>query len=564
MIRKKILLYLLGFITSAALFLQSSFVFASENNKFGIHLAVPATEQIEKAAQLVNSNGGDWGYITLVIQENDRNHDKWQEIFNKLRELHLIPIIRIATKPIGPIWKKPIKEDAEQWTEFLGSLNWVVKDRYIILFNEPNHGQEWGGSVDPVDYAKVAQEFATKLKSKDSNFFVMLSGFDASAPSGAPEYADEGQYLRTVIDTITPNTFNNLFSGLSSHSYPNPGFTGSPFGSGRGSVRTYEWELFYLQSLGVKDLPVFITETGWDGNVVPRGTVSSNYKSTFEQIWLQDNRVKAVTPFVLDYQGSPFLGFSWKKLGEDDYYSQFYNIQEMTKKKGGPEIIEKGGISFDLPKEFVVNSNYHFKVSLSNGGQAIWDDISGYKLVLKNFDSEYLISNINTLKPFQNIDLDIFFKSGNTPGKKESEVALYKDKKQILKSSVWSYEIVPLPKLDFRVSLYPKLKHLGTDFEVQIFDQREQLVYKKKGVEVEHAQGSVGEIRNIALGKKYRIVILKPYYLPRQTFKIFKRGKNSVVFDKMYPLDFNKDGKFDFGDIWALILQPSLISLLMP
>ncbi|PIV62699.1 hypothetical protein COS12_01355, partial [Candidatus Roizmanbacteria bacterium CG01_land_8_20_14_3_00_33_9] len=67
------------------------------NNKFGIHLAQPHHDEIKKAAELVNSNGGDWGYVTLIIQENDRSVQKWQEIFDLLRQYHLIPIIRLAT-----------------------------------------------------------------------------------------------------------------------------------------------------------------------------------------------------------------------------------------------------------------------------------------------------------------------------------------------------------------------------------------------------------------------------------------------------------------------------------
>jgi hypothetical protein len=254
-------LYLI-FLLSVIFFLTlSPIVKAADRseNKFGIHLAVPDNGELEKAAELVNSNGGDWGYVTIVIQENDRNHEKWQDIFNKLRELHLIPIIRVATVPQGPVWKRPVPEDVDSWVDFLNGLNWVVKDRYVILFNETNHGQEWGGSVDPVSYAKISQLFAQKLKERNKDFFVMLGGLDASAPSAAPEYADEADYLKTVIDTIGKDDFNKLFSGLSSHSYPNPGFVGSPYASGRGSVRTYEWELYLLESWGVKELPVFLT-----------------------------------------------------------------------------------------------------------------------------------------------------------------------------------------------------------------------------------------------------------------------------------------------------------------
>ena len=37
------------------------------NNKVGIHLAVTSDEDIQKAADLTNSSGGKWGYVTIVI-----------------------------------------------------------------------------------------------------------------------------------------------------------------------------------------------------------------------------------------------------------------------------------------------------------------------------------------------------------------------------------------------------------------------------------------------------------------------------------------------------------------
>jgi hypothetical protein len=559
-------LYLI-FLLSVIFFLTlSPIVKATDRseNKFGIHLAVPDNGELEKAAELVNSNGGDWGYVTIVIQENDRNHEKWQDIFNKLRELHLIPIIRVATVPQGPVWKRPVPEDVDSWVDFLNGLNWVVKDRYVILFNETNHGQEWGGSVDPVSYAKISQLFAQKLKERNKDFFVMLGGLDASAPSAAPEYADEADYLKTVIDTIGKDDFNKLFSGLSSHSYPNPGFVGSPYASGRGSVRTYEWELYLLESWGVKELPVFITETGWEGSKMSRQSIAQNFAIAYQNIWLPDDRVKAVTPFVLDYQGYPFLGFSWKQYGSDQYYPEYYTVQGMEKVAGYPEQIDKGKITFKLPTQFVVSSNYHYKISLRNEGQAIWDAQDDYKLVFENFDKGYYFADIHKLQPSQTEDIELYFRSSSTPGNKESKIALYKGDKKIAESSLWQFKVIPLPSIDFRVSLYPKLKDNGNNFEIQIFDEDEELVYKQKNVSVINAEGVAKDIRNITFDKKYRVVVLKPYYLPRQTFVTFKKGQNNIVFKKMWPLDFNKDGAFTFADIQTVVMKPSLLSLFLP
>src|SRR3989344_2873439 len=183
------------------LFLNTVYAYNPDlpNNKFGTHFALPSLEDLIKARELVNSNGGDWGYVTLVIPEGDRDKNKWQEIFDRMRELHLIPIIRLATVPQGAQWRRPVVEDADSWVNFLDSLNWVVKDRYVILFNEPNHGAEWGGSVDANNYAEIALTFAKQLKEKNQDYFIMLAGLDASAPSSNPGFEDEGAFLNQVI-----------------------------------------------------------------------------------------------------------------------------------------------------------------------------------------------------------------------------------------------------------------------------------------------------------------------------------------------------------------------------
>ena len=63
------------------------------NNKFGMHIAVPADEDLQAVSDLVNSNHGKWGYVTMVIPDNDLDLKKWQAVFDKLRHLRLIPIV---------------------------------------------------------------------------------------------------------------------------------------------------------------------------------------------------------------------------------------------------------------------------------------------------------------------------------------------------------------------------------------------------------------------------------------------------------------------------------------
>jgi hypothetical protein len=111
-----------------------------DNNIFGMHSSVTTEQELTEIAQLVNSRGGSWGYVTVVIQETDRDTGKWRTLFNKMSELKLIPVVRLATQAEGSNWKRPTATDASSWVDFLDSLPWPTKDRYVVLFNEPNHG----------------------------------------------------------------------------------------------------------------------------------------------------------------------------------------------------------------------------------------------------------------------------------------------------------------------------------------------------------------------------------------------------------------------------------------
>ena len=537
------------------IFLPLSTFSATTNNKFGIHLAQPNTDQFSQVKELINSNGGDWGYVTLIIEEKDRNKEKWQEIFDKLRKLHLIPIIRLATSAEGENWRRPEKKDAQSWVDFLDSLNWVIKNRYIILFNEPNHGSEWGGEVDAKNYGEVAAEFAKKLKEKNRDFFVMLAGFDASAPSWMPGLEDEEIFLEKMLFE-TPNIFDYI-DGWSSHSYPNPGFSGSPYAGGKGSIRTYEWELGLLKGLGInKELPVFITETGWKRG--GENIVAENFQVAFNQVWLPDNRVVAVTPFVFDYQGEPFLEFSWKlpsaKASEGQgFYQQYYAVQAMSKIKGEPEQIEKGWINLKLPTDLVVQSTYHFKARLENLGQAIWDKDFGYQLNLQSNESgQLLFDDLRNIVPFEEKDVYFTLRTAEDLGQKKIKFILQKNDKTILESDDWNINILPLPILSFETKFFPFGAGRGDDYEIQIFDVDDQLVFKKKNLNVTKGLGQLTDIQNIALDELYRVVLLKPYHLPRQEYIVFKKDDNKIKFKSLLPFDLNNDGAFNFIDIISI------------
>ena len=348
-------------------------------NKFGIHILEPA--DLEKAEELVNSSGGDWGWVTTVIRDDDLNIDKWQSFMDNCREKHLIPLVRIATHLEGDCWAKPKEEDSEKWVNFLNSLNWPVATQYVIVFNEPNQAKEWGGELSPGEYARILFKFSKDLHAKNKNFKVLNAGLDLAAPN-SKSTQDALYFLREMKSEI-PDIFEAI-DGWSSHSYPNHGYLGKPWESGKTSIRGYSWELSFLKNtLGVdKDLPVFITETGWPKksslqkkNLYYDSNITAEYiKYAFENVWLNDSRVVAITPFVLNYPDSLFADFSWLDM-QGSPYPQFDTVKTIAKSYlWPPQDTKIEVLKILLPPFLPANTLFVGKITLKNTGQSIWGE----------------------------------------------------------------------------------------------------------------------------------------------------------------------------------------------
>jgi len=347
----------------------------SPNNTSGIHIF--DENDLQDAANLVNSSGGDWGYVTIVIRKDEQDTKRWQRVFDKMRRLHLIPLVRIATQQQEGGWEKPSFDEIDGWVSFLNSLNWVIKNRYVIVGNEPNHATEWGSNVNPEEYAEYLYMLATGLKRESEDFFIMPAGLDASAPN-KNNHLGEDMFIRRMFQD-RPEVFE-LIDGWTSHSYPNPDFSGSEKDTGRGTVKTFDWELSFLKSLGIdKIYPVFITETGWSHDMDEKtngnkkvGSVSESITGAFRNAW-KDDRIVAVTPFILNYQEPPFDVFSWKKK-DGSFYDFYSEVQKMPKFKGKPIQIISGKIITVLVPQVIKRDDKLWGIAYAkNTGQTIWN-----------------------------------------------------------------------------------------------------------------------------------------------------------------------------------------------
>lgn len=305
---------------------------SSPNNKFGIHILFP--EEVIQAASLVNSNGGEWGYVTIPIQAGDKDLVKWQLFLDSAKKYHVIPIIRLATEGDyfnTKVWRKPEAEDVLDFANFLSSLDWPTKNKYIVIFNEVNRGDEWGGSPNAEEYAQILSYATEVFKNKSQDFFIISSGLDNAAQTQEGQFINQYDFLR-LMHASKPSIFNAL-DGLGSHSYPNPGFRQPPSNLGQTSIVSFRYERELVKQLSGQKLPIFITETGWSSNAVPQQSITSYYEEAFSTIW-SDSSVVAITPFLLRAGTGAFSAFSLMgNNGQEQVYSL---IEKLPKIKGQP------------------------------------------------------------------------------------------------------------------------------------------------------------------------------------------------------------------------------------
>lgn len=327
------------------------------NNKIGIHILFP--DELLLAKDLVNSNGGDWGYVTIPIQAGERDLKKWQYFFDEAGKHHVIPIIRLATQGDyfkKTTWSKPQDSDIVDFANFLDSLDWPVKNRYIIVFNEVNRGDEWEGEANPAEYARILSYATIVFKSKNPDFFIISAGLDnASVTSGAT--FNQFDFMRHMNQEV-PGIFNQI-DGISSHSYPNPAFSQPPSVVTSRSISSFTYELEEIGKYTNKKLPVFITETGWDQEIFSDKVVAGYFKEALNGVW-NNSQIVTITPFLLKAGSGPFEKFSFIK-GNNEESEIFKMFVDFPKTKGVPELYPEKNVLGEEKIEEIPIKNFSNK-----------------------------------------------------------------------------------------------------------------------------------------------------------------------------------------------------------
>ena len=168
---------------------------AVPNNKYGIH--VIDENDLDSAAALVNSSSGDWGYVTIVITEKEMDGRLWQKFFDECQQAKFIPLVRLASKPEGAVWKIPNRHELVSLISFLSALNWPTDQKYIMVLNEVNHAQEFGGKIEPAEYVEILEFTSLWAHSENKNYQVLPAAMDLAA-NNSVETREAFAYLQAM------------------------------------------------------------------------------------------------------------------------------------------------------------------------------------------------------------------------------------------------------------------------------------------------------------------------------------------------------------------------------
>lgn len=288
----------------------------------GIHILSPG--EIGRANELLSHGDDKDKFITvpLTLADLQRPQD-WQHFFDEAHSLKIRPIIRFTTRFENGSWTVPTRIDVIRMSSFLTGLDWHRPELTVILFNEPNHANEWGGSINPEEFARLSAFSAQWLATESKDYTILPAAMDLAA-DGKNGTMEAFTYWDRAL-AQEPELLS-YFEGWNSHSYPNPGFAASPDKTGKNSLRGYENELAFIKKYTPKEFQVYITETGWNQDVLSNARLRTYFTRAYEKIWSQDHRIVAVTPFLL--QGAPgtFAPFSF--LDKDGKPTMAYEVYQ--------------------------------------------------------------------------------------------------------------------------------------------------------------------------------------------------------------------------------------------
>ena len=315
------------------------------NNIVGLNVArLHQPIYVWATSDVVNANGGDWGYITVVWTIEDREarnaEYNFQQFLDRCFEHHVQPIVRVgttftrSTKPgnsppgsqgMDGSWSRPQPDEPKRWFEFFERATWPSRHAWIIVGNEPNLGREWGGEVDAAGYARYLARFLDVFQGS-SPYDVVSGALDISNGNKMPEMQDALEFLDAMNEAV-PGIFERLPAWASN---PYRVISGGP--GARYTHLAYEAEFDHIG----REMPVLITEAG-HLETGDEQEIARFYAEAYRD-WMADPKVVAATPLFWHPDRNDFWMFEIDSKNRFVYKSPTYELlRKLPRVAGSPE-----------------------------------------------------------------------------------------------------------------------------------------------------------------------------------------------------------------------------------
>jgi GH35 family endo-1,4-beta-xylanase len=259
----------------------------SINPKMGIHTRL--TDEVEpwkikRSLEMVREMGAGWviEYFPWAYYEPSPGRFDWTHadlVVDHARRQGLTVVARLG---FVPEWARPDPAvqpttftylGDEQYDAFTAYVHTFVEHfrgrvEHIIIWNEPNISLEWGyRPVDPEAYTALLRAVYPQAKAADPDI-VILGGALAPtlAPVGDPEGMNDLDYLQRMLDAGA----GDVMDGLAVHAYGWQAPPDAPADPAKVNFARTELLRKLLVKAGHADLPIYITEGGWNDH--PRWT----------------------------------------------------------------------------------------------------------------------------------------------------------------------------------------------------------------------------------------------------------------------------------------------------
>ncbi len=254
----------------------------TRNDLAGMHTRfVDEAEEwkIKQGTQMIREMGAPWmvEFFPWAYYEPNKGQFDWRNAERIIAHANAQGLRVIARLGFVPQWARPRDTtfthlDADHYADF-GAFAAAFAAHFrgqihaIVLWNEPNLSSEWGlRAVDARAYVQMLRVAYPLIKRANADVTVLVGALAPThEPLGSPNGLDDLIYLRQMYATLSADsTQQRPYDGWAIHSYGQKAEPEAlPFADEL-NFRRAELLREIIAAHGDADLPIYITEAGWN------------------------------------------------------------------------------------------------------------------------------------------------------------------------------------------------------------------------------------------------------------------------------------------------------------